>query len=226
VSTQPFGVDNSPLLTVVADQAAPDQARLYQALVERERFAAAMVRLSLAVNATLKLDSVLEIICREAADAFGASTTVIWQLHGEQLVASPRMALARRSSSDCSSRSTIRDWGAGHPQARPITSTARRMKPAVTCHPAGGRQGAARRAVLPGGSGACVMVLLDRQHAERYADEDIARATVFGQLAAIAIHNAVVRARTCTSPRRCKESRCRSDLRCNAGGSVAGVNAR
>lgn len=78
-----FGFDEETMGLVqrVANLAAVaiENARLYQQTAERERFSAALVRLSSDLNATLDLPLTLQSICRESLEILGVEGAYIWQ---------------------------------------------------------------------------------------------------------------------------------------------------
>jgi GAF domain-containing protein/nitrogen-specific signal transduction histidine kinase len=80
--------EQADLLGAIANQAAAAiaNARLYEQALERERFASALGRVSLAITSTLELNVVLEQICRESADAFGVDNGFVWLVEGAELV--------------------------------------------------------------------------------------------------------------------------------------------
>lgn len=91
VGTPQFQLDESQtkLLEAVINQAgtALETARLFEDTFERERFYAALGRVSLAINATLDLPTVLNLICRESLAIFKVDTVYTWRreedaLHG------------------------------------------------------------------------------------------------------------------------------------------------
>ncbi len=91
-SEQPraFGFDsqNMALVQRVANLAsvAIENARLYQQTAERERFSAALVRVSRDLNATLDLAATLARICQESLDIMGVEGAYIWQADRGHLV--------------------------------------------------------------------------------------------------------------------------------------------
>lgn len=80
--------EQADLLGVIANQAAAaiTNARLYEQALERERFASALGRTSLAIMSSLELDEVLEQICRESAGAFNVDSGLVWLAEGDDLV--------------------------------------------------------------------------------------------------------------------------------------------
>ena len=80
--------EQAELFGVIANQAAAAiaNARLYEQALERERFASALGRVSLAITSTLELNAVLDQICRESAQAFDVNAGLVWLVEGDDLV--------------------------------------------------------------------------------------------------------------------------------------------
>ncbi len=193
---KPFDGDEMRLLTLLANQTALalDQARLYQETLERERFAASLTRLGIAINATLNLQAVLDIICIEATNSFDVTTSLIWRMVGDELVCVSAHGIGSNLL-----------LGMKQPTHDPILVGARvirERKPSFVNFAAGSPQ--VKQSLLDILQGKAIMgvpffkgeqpvgsmILIDSVRADRFTDEDISRAIVFGQQAAIAIHNA------------------------------------
>lgn len=69
------------LLQAIINQAsvALENARLFRETSQREQFFAALGRVSLAINATLDLPTVLDLICQESLNIFQVDGVYIWQ---------------------------------------------------------------------------------------------------------------------------------------------------
>ena len=76
------------LLTAVINQAAIalENAQLFEDTLQRERFFAALGRVTLAMNQTIDLSAVLTLICRESLSLFDVDGAYIWQKQGDRLV--------------------------------------------------------------------------------------------------------------------------------------------
>lgn len=96
VGTPQFQLDESQtkLLEAVINQAgtALETARLFEDTFERERFYAALGRVSLAINATLDLPTVLNLICRESLAIFKVDTVYTWRRRRMRCTALPPAA--------------------------------------------------------------------------------------------------------------------------------------
>jgi PAS domain S-box-containing protein len=84
-----FTLEAAEQALAFANQAAValQNARLYQETADREQFAEALGRVALAVNSTLDLPTVLDLICQETLLIFGVDSAVVWLQQGEQLEA-------------------------------------------------------------------------------------------------------------------------------------------
>ncbi len=67
-------------------QAAIFNAQLYQDTLKRERFYAALGRITMAVNATVNLPKILSLICKEVVQLFDVDGAYIWQKQGNKLI--------------------------------------------------------------------------------------------------------------------------------------------
>ncbi len=70
-------------------------AQLYQDTLERERFYAALGRVTLAISATVDLPEVLSLVCLESLELFKVDGAYIWQAEGDRLVGSAAAGHAR-----------------------------------------------------------------------------------------------------------------------------------
>jgi signal transduction histidine kinase len=77
---EPFSTDDLTTLSTLGNQiaTASANARLYQDALERERFAAALGRVSMALSSSLELPTLTSLICRESASALDVDTVSIW----------------------------------------------------------------------------------------------------------------------------------------------------
>ncbi|MGH2538442.1 MAG: GAF domain-containing protein [Candidatus Promineifilaceae bacterium] len=170
-----------------------ERARLLQDTLQRERFLAAMGRVTLAINATVDLSRVLELICRESLRLFNAHGAYIWQMEGDSLVA---VAAHGRASEQV----------VGERQPLGV-----KLLPALAAAgPAGGYWHdlhGAGATLLPESLRAWakallavplrreeatigLLMLVDVADPKRFGKQDVQQATFFGVQAAMAIHNA------------------------------------
>ncbi|UCG24156.1 MAG: GAF domain-containing protein [Chloroflexota bacterium] len=62
-------------------------AQLSQDTIQRERFYAALGRVTLAISTTVSLPTVLRLVCKESLELFGVDGAYVWQIEQDQLVA-------------------------------------------------------------------------------------------------------------------------------------------
>ncbi|MCA9980577.1 MAG: GAF domain-containing protein, partial [Anaerolineales bacterium] len=65
---------------------ALDKVRLFEETIEREHFLDSLGRVSLAINATLDQQTVLDLICQESRAIFNADGVYIWEKQENQLI--------------------------------------------------------------------------------------------------------------------------------------------
>lgn len=184
------------LLGVIANQAAAAiaNARLYEQALERERFASALGRTSLAIMSTLELNAVLEQICRESAEAFDVSSGFVWMVEGDAVVGfaghgPAREAFvgtrARLDSPDTLGARVIRERRGEF--INQIEQDAR-----ANDHLARGTGARSLLAVpmFEGDSPVGTLVIADTVRDDRFTADDIERAQVLASHAVIAIENA------------------------------------
>lgn len=149
--------------------------------------------MGLAISASLRLEEVLRVVCQEALIHFGVTTALIWRLKGSDLECLSALGLG---ADVCLGMvHPVNDDGIGAQvlrQSRPMyfnyAKSSNDVKPALL------RVANARslmgvpffRGSTPIGS----MVLLDSKREAPFGPEDVDRARVFAQHAALAIHNA------------------------------------
>ena len=174
---------------------ALEKVQLFEDIFERESFMAALGRVSLAINATLDLPTVLSLICQESLSIFGVDGVYIWQLNEQnELVAlaaegygKEAFANIRTSANDPHRfASTILASG----ESQYINQFAQHAEISVQLpHP----ESIAAVMGIPlvrEGSIIGVLVLVDRHNPDRFTIRDLDKANAFAVQVAIAIHNA------------------------------------
>ncbi len=183
------------LLAALINQAgvALEKVNLFEDIIERESFLAALGRVSLAINATLDLPTVLSLICQESLTIFNADGVYIWQKQGQDklvgltaegygsqnfvgsIIASPQMftyQIAKSGESQYINNFKQNEHLSVHlPQPESIES--------IMGIP-----------LVREGDVIGVMVLVDRRNPERYTIRDIDKANAFAVQVAITLHNA------------------------------------
>jgi len=188
--------EQAELFGVIANQAAAaiSNARLYEQALERERFASALGRVSLAITSTLELNVVLDQICRESADVFNVDSGLIWLVAGDELIGFAGSGPAREAF--LGARARLDD-----PQTLGARVLFRRQAEFVNYaatsdrinQPVLGNLGLKSLLGVPmvkGETPIGTLVIGDSTHADRFAAADIDRAEVLATHAAIAIENA------------------------------------
>jgi PAS domain S-box-containing protein len=61
-------------------------AQLYQDTMQRERFYAALGRVTLAISSTVSLPTVLRLVCKESLELFGVDGVYVWRREKDELV--------------------------------------------------------------------------------------------------------------------------------------------
>ncbi len=196
--TQPgvYRQEQAELFGVIANQAAAaiSNARLYEQALERERFASALGRVSLAITSTLELNAVLDQICRESAEAFNVDSGLVWLAEGEELVGFAGYGVGREAF--LGARTRLDDpvtLGARVLYQRrsefvnQATSSDRINQPLLGKL---GLQSLLAAPMLKGDTPIGTLVIGDSTNADRFTAADIDRAKVLATHAAIAIENA------------------------------------
>lgn len=175
-------------------EAALEKVKLFEDIFQRENFLASLGRVSLAINATLDLPTVLSLICQESITIFNADGVYIWQKQGEMLTGIAAEGHGREqfveAEQSCTAvepafASTIVEKGesqfinqfGSHPT--PVQLPQPESIAAVLGIPL------AREGHIIG-----VLVLVDRRNPNRFTLRDIDKANAFAVQVAIAMHNA------------------------------------
>lgn len=188
--------DKLKLLGAIITQgsSALEMANLFDDTYQRERFYAALGRVSLAINATLDLAHILDLICRESRTIFNVSDVYIWQYENEVLRGTAAAGLAAEefvaSSINTANTTTFTSQVVAHGQAifeNNVSNKATIQLSIPSAHTVQAVMGIPlkKEQEIIG-----VLVFVDRQNPERFTERDIDQATTFGVQAAIAIQNA------------------------------------
>ncbi len=208
--TYAYNLNDMNILSTIASQAAVavENARLvsetiknseelrtlFEDTYQRERFFAALGRVSLAINATFDLPTVLNLICQESLSLFNVDGAYIWQLQQENLVG---IAAAGHAQEDFVGTnimpeepfvfaSTVAKSGEST-----FTNQFKKEKNIQLRLPAQASIEAVLGIPLTKENETIgVLVLIDQSVPERFGPRDIEQATVFGVQGAIAIQNA------------------------------------
>lgn len=173
---------------------ALEMANLFEDTYQRERFYAALGRVSLAINATLDLANVLDLICKESLSIFKIESVYIWQIEGQHLKGAA--ARGRGAKQFLGTTIPLSDEGAfsvgiaehGYPIYINDVQKTERLKlnlpqrntiQAVMAIPL------KNEADVVG-----ILVFADRKNPQRFDLSQVERATTFGVQTSIAIQNA------------------------------------
>ncbi|KPK02398.1 MAG: hypothetical protein AMJ56_21035 [Anaerolineae bacterium SG8_19] len=83
-----FGEPGTKYVAALADlaSAAIVNAQLYRDTLQRERFYASLGRVTLAINATVNLPTLLTLVCKESLELFDVDGAFIWQKEDDKLI--------------------------------------------------------------------------------------------------------------------------------------------
>jgi signal transduction histidine kinase len=194
---QGFSLEDLSILSTLSDQiaTASANARLYQEALERERFAAALSRIGLALSSTLELRSLMELICRESAAALGIGSVSIW------LYSDDGRKLECVAGGGCTTAETLptlslsevqRLWGPSRDGRRPVIVNEAQRAPWLDER--------VRRSLRPasmiivplvaGDKELGVLILADQENPYRFSPQDEEWAALLGNQTALAMENA------------------------------------
>ncbi|HLF25459.1 MAG TPA: GAF domain-containing protein [Anaerolineae bacterium] len=188
--------EQAELLGAIANQAAAaiTNARSFEQSLERERFASALGRMSLAITSTLELNLVLEQICRESAEAFNVDTGVVWLAQGSEIIGFAAHGPAREAfigmRTSIEDRQTVGARVLHQRRGEFINSmeTSDRVNFDLTRRT--GMKALLAVPMIKGETPIGSLVVGDSRRADRFTAADIDRAQVLAGHAAIAIENA------------------------------------
>ncbi|MFQ5610905.1 MAG: GAF domain-containing protein [Anaerolineae bacterium] len=191
-----FIEDDEALLSALASQTALaiHNARLFQLTREREAFAMALGRVGLAINSTLDLNTVLEMICQESLGIFYADGASVWLQEEDDLTGIAAIGLGREQL--LGHRIAIQD-------AQALASrVVRQQETQFVNHVNNIRLLTADPALqipltsmigiplLKGTNAVGSLVLISARAPELFGPEDVSKANILGNQAALAIYNA------------------------------------
>lgn len=86
-NAQPFTAEDEALITTLTRQAAAAivNAKLFDTVSHREKFAMALGRVGQSINTNLNLDKILDIVCQEGLSLFDIHTICIWRAQNDAL---------------------------------------------------------------------------------------------------------------------------------------------
>lgn len=173
---------------------ALEMAHLFEETYQRERFYAALGRVSLAINATLDLANVLDLICKESLSIFKVESVYIWHIEGQQLVGTA--ARGRGSRKFIGTTLSLSEEGAfsvgiaehGYPIYINDVQNSERLKLNLPQHNT--IQAVMGIPLKNENEVVGVLLFADRKDPQRFDLSQVERANIFGVQTSIAIQNA------------------------------------
>lgn len=193
---QNIGADELQLLAALSNQGgkALETALIFEDTYERERFYNALGSVSLAINFTLDLQTVLNLICRESLRIFNVDGAYIWEREGDHFVVSAAQGHGEKdsigsaipvTSTDSLLSQIVKSGQAtyvNHVQGTTDISLQLPSKEAI--------QAALGVPLEQEGEIVGVLILVEKTNPDRFTEKDITQASMFGVQAAIALQNA------------------------------------
>jgi signal transduction histidine kinase len=191
-----LGENELQLLMAIIAQAgiALQNAQLFEDTYQRERFFAALGRVSLAVNAILDLPTVLNLICQESRSIFQADGAYIWRRQEERLIGIAAQGHGQEEfvGSTIQAADTVNFAAAVAERGEGtfINNFSQSSELLVRLPQADEIKAVLGIPLKKDEDIIGVLVLVDKSNPDHFSARDIEQATVFGVQAAIAIQNA------------------------------------
>ncbi|MCA9971454.1 MAG: GAF domain-containing protein [Anaerolineales bacterium] len=189
------GAQDQRLLTALVKQAeiALETTLIFEETFERERFYNALGNVSLAINFTLDLDTVLSLICVESLRIFNVDGAYIWLRQDNRLVGTVAKGHAEDAFAGTAIRLDETDAFAVHVattrQATFVNEASKAGHVRFKLPQAELIQAALGVPLEQEGHIVGVLVFIDKSNPYRFSHQDVAKATTFGVQAAIALQN-------------------------------------
>ncbi|MCA9959726.1 MAG: GAF domain-containing protein, partial [Anaerolineales bacterium] len=193
---QPLNSRDLPLLSTLANQAniALETAFVFEETFERERFYNALGAVNLAINFTLELDTVLNLICSESLRIFNLDGAYIWLREGNQFIGTTAKGHAENEFAGKVVNTTEKDvfvtLVANTRQAQYVNNISQAKDVRFKLPQRETIQAALGVPLEQEGDVVGVLILIDKNNPYRFSAKDVAQATTFGVQAAIALQNA------------------------------------
>lgn len=185
-----------PLLAALSNQAniTLETALIFEETFERERFYNALGNVNLAINYTLDLENILNLICRESRRIFNVDGVYIWLKEGHNFVGRAAKGFAEEAfinrAISLSETKVFANTIAQTRQASYINNVSQAHSVQLRLPQAEQIQAVLGVPLEQEGEIIGVLVLVDNQHRYRFSAKDLAQATTFGVQSAIALQNA------------------------------------
>ena len=184
------------LLSALTNQAstALETSLIFEDTYERERFYGALGNVSLALNSTLDKDTILNLICRESLRIFNVDGAYIWQYEdGEFLGSAAKGHSEVEFDNIIISEDDKKSFVAHLAQTKSATFVNKLNENEqfeLRLPKAGAIKAVLGVPLEQEGNLIGVLLLVDKNNADRFSYQDVTRATTFGVQVAIAIQNA------------------------------------
>lgn len=194
--TQPLSDRDLALLNTLINQASTtlETAFIFEETFERERFYNALGAVNLAINFTLELDTVLNLICSESLRIFNLDGAYIWLREDNQFIGAAAKGHAADQFAGKLVNVTEKDvfvtLVAQSGQAQYVNDISQAQNIHFRLPQRETIQAALGVPLEQEGDVVGVLILIDKTNPHRFSDKDVARATTFGVQAAIAFQNA------------------------------------
>ncbi|RMG89436.1 MAG: GAF domain-containing protein [Chloroflexi bacterium] len=184
------------LLTALANQAsaALENALIFEDTYDRERFYNALGNVNLAINYTLDLSNVLNLICSESMGLFNVDGAYIWLLEEDSVVGSA--AKGHGDKEFIGTKIPLTDNAAfvNHiiqsGQAQYINHIQENKQIELRLPQKESIQAVLGVPLEQEGNIIGILVLVDNHHPDRFTEKDVSRAAIFGVQTSIAVQNA------------------------------------
>ncbi len=184
------------LLSALTNQAssALETSLIFEDTYEREKFYGALGNVNLALNSTLDKDTILNLICSESLRIFNVDGAYIWQYQDEQFIGSA--AKGHNEAEFNNSVTTLDDKKAfvvhlaQTRSATFINKIDENKRYELRLPDADEIKAVLGVPLEQEGNLIGVLILIDKNNADRFSYQDVTRATTFGVQVTIALQNA------------------------------------
>lgn len=184
------------LLIALANQAgaALETALIFEDTYEREQFYNALGSVTLALNYTLNLQTVLNLICQESLQIFNVDGAYIWQQENQQFVGSAAKGFGETEfigqTVSLADKSAFVNTVSGKGEPMYINNIGQIRDIYLELPQRETIQAALGVPLEQEGHIIGVLILVERTQPNRFGDKDLSQASLFGVQATIALQNA------------------------------------
>ena len=194
--SSPVTQSDFDILTALCNQAsnALETAFIFAETFERERFYNALGSVTLAINFTLELETVLHLICSESLRIFNVDGAYIWLRENDRFVGRAAKGHAEDAFTGqtlaLSETDVFANQIARSGQAMFVNHISKAQNIRFKLPQRESIQAALGVPLEQEGNIVGVLVLIDNHTPHRFSEQDIAKATIFGAQTTIALQNA------------------------------------